>query len=246
MDGTGGALAEEPGFRAEANRDGNNSATVRLRGELDIASAGAARRALEQLDTGIQQIVLDLSHITFCDAAGVRFLLTAQKQARTRGRELIVRHPSRPVRRILTITGELSAICPPDPPTDKEPTTDRPVPPRYSELITYLKRTVGVPRTAARDVPAFFPDGAQAQLQRLQTLERPVAEYPRAASDEPLTPRERVVLRCLDGTLSLSEIGKKMYVSPNTVKTHTRAIYRKLGVSSRREAVARGRRLGLF
>jgi anti-anti-sigma factor len=110
---------EEPGFRAEANRDGNNSAAVRLSGELDIASAGAARRALELLDAGIQQIVLDLSDITFCDAAGVRFLLAAQKQARTIGRDLVVRHPSRPVRRVLTITGELSAICPADSPAAK-------------------------------------------------------------------------------------------------------------------------------
>jgi anti-anti-sigma factor len=175
MDGTGDVLAEEPGFRAEANRDGSNSAIVRLRGELDIASAGAARRALEQLDTGIQQIVLDLSHITFCDAAGVRFLLTAQRQARTAGRELVVRHPSRPVRRVLTITGELSAIYPADPPTYKEPTTGSPAPPSHGEFITYPKRTAGVPRTAARNVLAFFPHGAQAQLRRMQTLERRVA-----------------------------------------------------------------------
>ena len=121
MDGTGVALAEEPGFRAEANRDGNNCATVRLCGELDIASAGAARRALEQLDAGIQQIVLDLSHITFCDAAGVRFLLTARKQARTTGRDLVVRHLSRPVLRVLAITGELPAICQADAPADEEP-----------------------------------------------------------------------------------------------------------------------------
>jgi anti-anti-sigma regulatory factor len=47
--------------RSQPRRD--NSATIRLHGELDIASAGAARRALEQLDAGIQQIVLDLSHI---------------------------------------------------------------------------------------------------------------------------------------------------------------------------------------
>ncbi len=121
MDGSECALAEAPGFRAEANRNGNNSATVRLRGELDIASAGAARRALEQLDAGIRQIVLDLSHITYCDAAGVRFLLTAQEQARTTGRDLVVRHPSRSVRRVLAITGDLPAICPTDPSADEEP-----------------------------------------------------------------------------------------------------------------------------
>jgi anti-sigma B factor antagonist len=68
-----------------------------------------------------QQIVLDLSHITFCDAAGVRFLLTAKEQARTAGRDLVVRHPSRSVRRVLALTGNLPAICPPDPPPDEEP-----------------------------------------------------------------------------------------------------------------------------
>jgi anti-anti-sigma factor len=181
MNGTGGALAEEPGFRAEANRDGNSRATVRLCGELDIASVGAARRALEQLDTGIQQIVLDLSHITYCDAAGVRFLLTAQKQAHTTGRDLVVRHPSRPVRRILTITGELSAIYPADPLTDNESAAGRPAPPRHGELITYPKR-IARPAHCCAGRAGLIPYAAQAQLQRLQALERRVAEYPQAAS----------------------------------------------------------------
>lgn len=114
-------LAVAPGFRAEASRNGNNSVTVQLLGELDIVSAGAARRALEQLDAGIQQIVLDLSHITFCDAAGVRFLLTAQEQARTTGSDLVVRHASRAVRRVLALTGNLPAICMADPSADQEP-----------------------------------------------------------------------------------------------------------------------------
>lgn len=112
MDGSGCALAEAPGFRAEANRNGNNSAIVRLLGELDIASAGTARRALDQLDAGVHQIILDLSQITFCDAAGVRFLLTAQERARTSGRDLVVRDASRAVRRVLALTGNLPAICP--------------------------------------------------------------------------------------------------------------------------------------
>ena len=113
-------LAVAPGFRAEASRNGNNSATVRLLGELDIASAGAARHTLEQLDAGIQHIVLDLSHITFCDVAGVRFLLTAKEQARTTGRDLEVRHASRAVRRVLALTGELRAIFPADLQADEQ------------------------------------------------------------------------------------------------------------------------------
>jgi len=69
---------------------------------------------------------------------------------------------------------------------------------------------------------------------------------PRAMSlAEPLTEREREVLRLLQGTLSLREIGRELYLSPNTIKTHTRAIYRKLGVADRQGAVATARDRGL-
>jgi len=98
----------------------------------------------------------------------------------------------------------------------------------------------------AREVLAALPDGTEALQARLADLRRRIAgpaRQPHAA--EPLTEREMAVLRMLGGTLSLREIGTELYVSPNTVKTHTQAIYRKLGVSSRGDAVARGRRLGI-
>jgi DNA-binding NarL/FixJ family response regulator len=57
---------------------------------------------------------------------------------------------------------------------------------------------------------------------------------------EPLTERETEVLELLDGSLPLREIAVKLRLSPNTVKSHTRAIYRKLGVSTRHEAITRG------
>jgi LuxR family maltose regulon positive regulatory protein len=44
---------------------------------------------------------------------------------------------------------------------------------------------------------------------------------------------------------SLEEIGQTLHVSKNTVKTHQRAIYRKLGVGRRSDAVERARRYGL-
>jgi len=45
---------------------------------------------------------------------------------------------------------------------------------------------------------------------------------------------------------SLREIAQTLYLSQNTIKTHTRSIYRKLGASSREQAVVRGRELGLL
>jgi LuxR family maltose regulon positive regulatory protein len=61
-----------------------------------------------------------------------------------------------------------------------------------------------------------------------------------------LTAREEAVLRLLPTGLSAREIGDELGISRDTVKTHTKRIYQKLGVSSRREAVARGRDLGLL
>jgi len=62
---------------------------------------------------------------------------------------------------------------------------------------------------------------------------------------EPLTQKELEVLRLLATRLSRREIGERMYVSLNTVKTHQRAVYRKLGVEDRSAAITRARELGL-
>lgn len=63
--------------------------------------------------------------------------------------------------------------------------------------------------------------------------------------EDHLTPRERVVLAALSRNATLREIARQEFVSHNTVKTHTRNIYRKLGVSDRRSAAAAARDLGL-
>ena len=54
------------------------------------------------------------------------------------------------------------------------------------------------------------------------------------------------MLRLLRGTLSLREIGRELHLSQNTIKTHVQAIYRKLGVSTRPDAVAKGRQAGVM
>lgn len=67
----------------------------------------------------------------------------------------------------------------------------------------------------------------------------------RPATAEPLTDREVSVLRALRGSLSQREVGAELHLSVNTVKGYTKSLYRKLAVGSRREAVERGRELGL-
>jgi LuxR family maltose regulon positive regulatory protein len=66
---------------------------------------------------------------------------------------------------------------------------------------------------------------------------------PGGSAGSPLTLREAAVLDLLPSLLSLDEIAVRLAVSTNTVKTHLTAIYAKLGVRTRRDAVARGRLL---
>jgi len=61
-----------------------------------------------------------------------------------------------------------------------------------------------------------------------------------------LSERELSVLRMLTGPLSERDIGRELYLSHNTIHSHTKSIYRKLGVSSRKQAVQRALILGLL
>jgi len=67
-----------------------------------------------------------------------------------------------------------------------------------------------------------------------------------ATIEEPLTAAELRVLRFLPSHLSYPQVAASVNVSPNTVKTHVRSIYRKLDATSRQEAIDRAQRAGLL
>ncbi|MCD2194745.1 LuxR C-terminal-related transcriptional regulator [Actinomycetospora endophytica] len=77
-------------------------------------------------------------------------------------------------------------------------------------------------------------------------VDRVLAHTPSHPDLGALTERERAVLELLPTMRSSTEIADDLAVSVNTVKTHQRAIYHKLGAGSRRDAVARARRGGLL
>ena len=79
----------------------------------------------------------------------------------------------------------------------------------------------------------IFPDLLERQERKLRKT-RPSRT---GSMDGQLTERELEVLRLLHTELSVSELGKLLYVSPSTIKSHVKSVYRKLGVSSREEAV---------
>jgi len=66
-----------------------------------------------------------------------------------------------------------------------------------------------------------------------------------AAAADGLSQRELTVLRLLAGNLTNPEMAAALAVSLNTLKTHLKHIYRKLGVKNRQQAIARSRELGL-
>jgi LuxR family maltose regulon positive regulatory protein len=63
---------------------------------------------------------------------------------------------------------------------------------------------------------------------------------------EPISERELQVLRLLDSSLTSKEIGRELYLSTNTVRTHIRNIYSKLGVHGRIEAIQKAKECNLM
>ena len=84
----------------------------------------------------------------------------------------------------------------------------------------------------------------------LATAEAPEPAAPAqrlaAPSAEPLSDRELQVLRLLDSELTGPQIARELFVSHNTLRTHTKHIFTKLDVTNRRAAVLRARERGLL
>jgi LuxR family maltose regulon positive regulatory protein len=102
-----------------------------------------------------------------------------------------------------------------------------------------------------RDLLGSLPDPGDG-FDRLDRVEKTLKLHgarDRGAASAPyweLSQRETEVLRFLPSRLSQREIAAELFVSFNTIRTHTRVIFSKLGVTSRAEAVARARELGLL
>lgn len=125
---------------------------------------------------------------------------------------------------------------------------------RAERALTAALRTadeVGVLRPLVT-VPTAVADLMRARLGVLGDLDElaaeALAERERRGADAlpALTAREHAVLLHLPSLRPLAEIARELGISPNTVKTHVKALYTKLGAASRRDAVDAAARLGLL
>jgi len=92
------------GLLIDVSPEEDGCVRVRLAGDFDLISAEAAHEIICPLVSSGLNVAVDMSRVTFLDAAGTRFLIESQELARASGGDLVVCHPSRPVRRILELT----------------------------------------------------------------------------------------------------------------------------------------------
>ncbi|RZT07798.1 LuxR family maltose regulon positive regulatory protein [Kribbella sp. VKM Ac-2569] len=116
--------------------------------------------------------------------------------------------------------------------------------------LAALRQALAAAPEPERYVRLFLDEGAPmlALLQDAapdEPLVRRLLKAP-TASPDPLTERELDVLRLLDTELTGPEIARRLYVSLNTLRTHTKRIFTKLGATNRSGAVRRARERGLL
>jgi LuxR family maltose regulon positive regulatory protein len=116
--------------------------------------------------------------------------------------------------------------------------------PPLDRLLERLRRQGVAPEYISRILVAFeTTDDADVDMRRRMTEP---ANGPSSPLVEDLTPRELEVLALLGRHLTNKEIAEKLVISPETVKSHTLSIYRKLDVRKRQQAVARAKELDIL
>jgi LuxR family transcriptional regulator, maltose regulon positive regulatory protein len=131
---------------------------------------------------------------------------------------------------------------------------DYPLSGYVDKLLAAFTQPVAAPQAAAPKVAAPVSAIIPPKSGRIESEVRPAKDMPVEPESQPaksmlvetLSERELEVLRLLRSELSGPEIAGKLIVSLNTLRTHTKNIFKKLGVNSRRAAVRRAQELDLF
>jgi anti-sigma B factor antagonist len=92
-------------FSTEVNAT-DDATIIHVRGEIDMATAGRLRDAIEPHMGPAQRIVLDLSGVEFMDSSGLHVLIQARTTLTADHGSLILRNPSKAAHQVLTVGGE--------------------------------------------------------------------------------------------------------------------------------------------
>jgi two-component system response regulator DesR len=122
--------------------------------------------------------------------------------------------------------------------------------PHVRIILMSSQGRVSVSEATANGAAGFIPKNIPAQGVVLATRQVALGGrvFPRRDDEScrvSLSPRERDVLQHLVSGLSNPEVAAQLFLSRHTVKQHTSALYRKLGVRNRAQAASRARELGL-
>jgi ATP/maltotriose-dependent transcriptional regulator MalT len=241
-------LLAEAGRRAEA--DGNRLAYIYAQGcralmAVDRGDLALADSLVLGAETVIERTLSDLHFVAmFPRLAAARLAArrgewSSAVQAAAAAVELGRRGAGRvELAAALLTAAAASRTCPP------------PVPSRGRDGLSVGNGPAGDPRAflaEARGILRHCPDPGPVVAGWLADEQR--AESVQARQDgliEPLTDRELTILRLLPAPTPQRELASALFVTPNTLRTHLRAIYRKLGAESRDDAVIRARDRGLI
>ena len=116
-------------------------------------------------------------------------------------------------------------------------------------LLPLLKQNIQAqgPRTAqSRKIIELLQRQADIDNECKTVAAAVAAPAPSSSMPEPLTEKETLVLQLIAEGLSNREAAERAYIGIETIKSHLRSIYQKMGVSRRTRAVRRGRELGLI
>ena len=102
---------ETPALEIEVRPTDEHDIEVVLSGELDLSTAPSLRACVEGLGNGYRQVLIDLGDLHFLDSTGVALLLSFQRSFGPEFRQLTVRCPPGPVRRVLQVSGVESRLA---------------------------------------------------------------------------------------------------------------------------------------
>jgi DNA-binding NarL/FixJ family response regulator len=177
------------------------------------------------VERGLRSLIAEDEHLELV-AAGVEHERVAATIAAHRPRVAVLNYGS--LRTPLEVRELVSA----HPDTHLVVLANRPSPRECSQMLAFGATACLSKETQARDVLSAIHLASRGLQVVRQT---PGDDAPPPSGPELLTPREAAVLERLQAGRSNGEIAAELHIGVETVRTHARSIYRKLGVRSRRE-----------